>query len=156
MVSADDAGRVLLEIAQTLRAFRVAGQRQGRNAISGTKVGVLNCLDQDGSRLSDIAHKLAVSVSVTSRAVESLEQEGLVERHPDQDDGRASLISLTPLGRRDLDRRLNYIAERFAGVLQESDSTDVMQTLAVLQKLNIDLGQLTEVLKIDERESLNE
>lgn len=151
VVDTSDAGRVLLEVVQTLRTFRIAGQHQGRHAISGTKVGVLHCLTRDDARLSDVARQLSVSASVASRAVDALEHDGLVQRRHDHADGRAVVISITEQGRSDLEQRHRYIAERFASVLQDRSRTEVEHTVSVLQQLNAHLDQLTELLISDER-----
>lgn len=150
-MNVDDAGKILLEVVQTLRTFRTAGQHQGRYAISGTKVGVLHCLTHGEGRLSDIARQLAISVSVASRAIESLERDGLVQRRHDRADGRAFVVSITHQGRSDLAQRYRYIAERFASVMGDSNPTDVEHVIDVLQKLNMHLEELTEVLISDER-----
>lgn len=148
-----DAERLLLEVVQTHRLFRTAGQNRGRNEISGTKVGVLHCLTQQDARLSDIAQQLTVSISVVSRAVESLENDGMVERRSDEADGRAYLISVTDKGINELAQRHRYFSERFAGVLDDWSPQDVEHTISVLQRLNNHLDQLTDVLEVDERET---
>lgn len=155
-VDASAAGKILLEVVQTLRAFRSAGQHQGRHAISGTKVGVLHCLTRDDARLSDIARQLSISVSVASRAVDSLEHEGLVQRRGDSADGRAFLISLTEQGQADLSQRYRYVAERFASVLTDWTPEEATQVISTLQTLNTHLDQLTDVLTADERETFNQ
>lgn len=144
-----NAEKLLLEVVQTHRLFRTAGQAEGRDKISGTKAGVLHCLTQHDARLSDIAQQLTVSISVVSRAVESLEHGGLVERRSDVADGRAYLISLTAHGKAELTRRHRYFAERFADVLQGWTPDDVEQTVTVLQRLNTHLGQLADALDSD-------
>src|SRR5699024_11306804 len=45
-VDLKNAEKLLLEVVQTHRLFRTAGQAEGREKISGTKVGVLHCLTQ--------------------------------------------------------------------------------------------------------------
>lgn len=146
-----EAEKLLLEVVQTHRLFRTAGQNRGRNEISGTKVGVLHYLTQQDARLSDIAEKLTVSISVVSRAVEALEHDGLIERRSDEADRRAYLISLTERGGTELTKRHRYFAERFAEVLEGWSHQDLEETIAVLQRLNVRLGQLTAVLEVDER-----
>ena len=51
-------------------------------------------------RLTDLAASVLLSPSGTTRAVDRLERDALVRRGPDPDDGRATLASLTPAGRR--------------------------------------------------------
>lgn len=154
LVDPENAERLLLEVVQTHRLFRTAGQNRGQNEIAGTKVGVLHCLTQQDARLSAIADQLTVSISVVSRAVESLERDGLVKRRSDKADGRAYLISVTDKGRTELAKRYRYFAQRFAGVLKDWSPQDVEDTITTLQRLNEYLDQLTDVLEIDERDTL--
>jgi DNA-binding MarR family transcriptional regulator len=51
-------------------------------------------------RMADLAASGLLSPSGTTRAVDRLERDGLVRRGDDPDDGRATLVSLTPAGRR--------------------------------------------------------
>lgn len=143
------AEHLLLEVVNTYRLFRAVGQHQGRHTIAGTKVGVLQELKSDDLRLSDLAEHLGVSVSVTSRAVEALETEGLVERRSDKADGRAVLLSITDKGRVELAQRHDYVAQRFAGVLEGWQATDLQHTVDMLQRLNHRLGLLADVLEAD-------
>src|SRR4051794_13995999 len=54
-------------------------------------------LERDGDqRCSALAAQAGVDVSVASRQLATLERSGLVERRPDPQDGRASLLRLTP------------------------------------------------------------
>lgn len=152
-VQMHEAGEVLQEVVRTMRAFRTVGQHQGRHALSGTKVGILQCLVGKEARVSDLAGQLSVSVSVASRAVEGLEGDGLVQRRSDQADGRASVISITSQGSTDLAQRHRYIAERFAAVLTDWSSSDAERALGVLQQLNDHLDRLAALLESDEREA---
>jgi DNA-binding MarR family transcriptional regulator len=49
-------------------------------------------------RVSDIASDLQVDLSVASRQIAGHVTDGLLERRPDPDDGRAQLLHLTPAG----------------------------------------------------------
>ena len=51
-------------------------------------------------RVIDIAEALSITVGGTSKLVDRLEASGLCRRRPDPDDGRSSLIALTPAGQR--------------------------------------------------------
>ncbi|MGY1643987.1 MarR family winged helix-turn-helix transcriptional regulator [Geodermatophilus sp. SYSU D00703] len=56
-------------------------------------------LEQDGEqRCSALAARAGIDVSVASRQLAALERAGCVERRPDPDDGRASLLHLTDAG----------------------------------------------------------
>lgn len=51
-------------------------------------------------RMADLAASVLLTASGTTRAVDRMEREGLVHRAQDPDDGRATLVSLSPAGRR--------------------------------------------------------
>ena len=51
-------------------------------------------------RVNDIAEELAITVGGTSKLVDRIEACGYCRRRPDPDDGRSSIIELTPAGRR--------------------------------------------------------
>ena len=55
-------------------------------------------------RMQDLGERVVLSRSRVSRLVDELEAEGLVERLPDPDDGRACLAHLTASGRAALRR----------------------------------------------------
>jgi len=145
MVHAEDAGEILLELVKTLRIFRIAGQHQGERTIWGSQARVLQYLNHHDARLSELAQQVSVSPSVASRAVEALEADDLVERRTDADDGRVSVISITESGRVHVAELHRYIAEKFAETLGDWTSQDIDQTIAVLQRLNMRLDQLTDV-----------
>jgi DNA-binding MarR family transcriptional regulator len=60
--------------------------------------------DAESLRLSDLAEVLHTDLSTVSRQVQAAERAGLVERHPDPSDGRASRVYLTAGGRDALER----------------------------------------------------
>ncbi len=59
-------------------------------------------LEMEGSllRMSEIAHRLILSRGGTTKVVDRLEEMGLVERQPDPDDRRATIVSITDAGRK--------------------------------------------------------
>ncbi len=60
----------------------------------------------DATRITALAEMLGVDAPTVTRKIQQLERDGLVVRKADPADGRASRISLTPAGRRTLDRVL--------------------------------------------------
>ncbi|MEW6477349.1 MAG: MarR family transcriptional regulator [Actinomycetota bacterium] len=79
--------------------------------------------DQGGLRLSELAAELELDASTVSRQVRQLEAAGLVARRADPGDGRASVVVLTPAGKRVLGRvaaaRRRFVAEVVAGWSEE-------------------------------------
>lgn len=79
--------------------------------------------DQGSLRLSELADQLELDASTVSRQVRQLVAAGLVVRRADPGDGRASVVVLTPAGRRVLGRvaaaRRRFVAEVVAGWSEE-------------------------------------
>ena len=68
-------------------------------------------------RVSDVAHRLGVDLSVASRQIASLAAEGYVERREDVRDRRAQLVAVTRSGRRALRESHRRMVAAFARVL---------------------------------------
>jgi DNA-binding MarR family transcriptional regulator len=98
-------------------------------------------LQQEGDqRCSALAHQLGVDVSVASRQIAVLERLGYVERRPDPQDGRASLISLTPSGTEALAAARALRAEWSLTALAGWDEADARQLTDLLDRLVEDLA----------------
>jgi DNA-binding MarR family transcriptional regulator len=55
--------------------------------------------EYDGARIGQLAEMSATAQAVTSRVIDQMERDGLVERHPVPDDRRAVEVRLTARGR---------------------------------------------------------
>ncbi len=64
---------------------------------------------EDGTRLTELADRAGVTKQTASLLVAALEREGLVERVPDPEDGRARLIRLSARGREAAQRAMEVI-----------------------------------------------
>ena len=144
MIDYTHASVILSEMVQIGRTFRVAGQRSSQRSLTGTKYGFLQHLSYCDARLTELAHRLLVSAPVASRAIDSLESDGLVERHADPEDGRASLISITDQGRAKLSESEGSAVDRFADALSKWSPEDAEQAISILQELNVHLIDVTE------------
>lgn len=145
MVSHQAASAILAEMAHISRTFRTSGQHAAGSELSGTKLGFLQALATRSTRPSDLATRLVVSMPVASRAIDSLETDGLVSRDKDPEDGRAVLISITEQGRRVLDDREATAVDAFAQCLSDWSETDGTAIAATLQRLNRHLAEVTGV-----------
>jgi DNA-binding MarR family transcriptional regulator len=97
-------------------------------------------LECDGDqRCSALAHRAGVDVSVASRQLAVLERLGYVERRPDPQDGRASLLRLTADGARALDAARDLRSEWSLTALAGWDEADARQLSALLDRLVADL-----------------
>lgn len=80
---------------RTMNAVATAGAD-----ITQAQARLLARLDHErGSRLTDLAEQTDVTKQTAGALVDELERSGYVTRVPDPSDGRARLVTLTPLGK---------------------------------------------------------
>ena len=93
----------------------------------------LNAAPNRCLRMQDLGERVVLSRSRVSRLVDDLEQEGLVARQPDPDDGRAVLARITAQGRNALRRTaptyLRGIERHFASHLSDTELRAVAHAL---------------------------
>jgi DNA-binding MarR family transcriptional regulator len=77
--------------------FVVAGYPEVRPSYGSI---LLPLYEEDGLRQGELGRRARLSKQTMTTMVRLLERDGLVERRPDPDDGRASRIYLTPRSRR--------------------------------------------------------
>jgi len=81
----------------------------------------------DALRVTALAEMLDVDTPTVTRKIQQLERDGLVVRHADPADGRASRIRLTPAGRRTLERVLKARRAWLDRMLEGWDERDLVQ-----------------------------
>jgi len=113
-----------------------AGVLAAISAIDGEPVG--------GCHLKDLAVRCALDPSTVSRAVAALVRSGLVARTADPADGRASVLTVTPLGRQALDEFNRLADERLAGALRHWSPEDIAVLAALLRRFSADLMTRTD------------
>ncbi|MHB1063444.1 MAG: MarR family winged helix-turn-helix transcriptional regulator [Georgenia sp.] len=96
-----DVDRVLEQLVLYGRRVRHFGATVARACgLQPTQVYLLSLVHRANEcRLTAIAEQQFVDPSVISRQIGTLERDGLLRRRPDPEDRRASLVSLTDLGR---------------------------------------------------------
>jgi DNA-binding MarR family transcriptional regulator len=118
------------ELASDLRV--VVGQLirrlRAQHRFSISQASVLGRLDREGPcSVSDLAAAESVRPQSMAQTVADLEGEGLVERRPDPDDGRRSLVLFTELGRETLSadraRREGWLAQEIERLAPEDQHT---------------------------------
>src|SRR3954462_13115372 len=135
--------RLTASIAQLIRtgrhvSTRAATQLYGELPSFGWTL--LLPLEQDGDqRCSALAARAGVDVSVASRQLAVLERSGYVERRPDPQDGRASLLRLTPEGAHALEDSRALRAEWALTALAGWDEEDARTLGDLLGRLVTDL-----------------
>ena len=95
------------------------------------------------ARVSDVAKRLNVDLSVASRQVAALCAAGYVQRRPDPEDRRAHRVSLTDAGQRVLGESHRRMVHAFGTVLEDWSPDDVMDLADKLQRLREDFESET-------------
>lgn len=98
----DDLGYLLAKASQRWNerlqsAFRAAGFPEVRASYGSVLIPLL---EEDGLRIGEIARRAGLSKQTMTTMVRLCERDGLVERHADPGDGRATVIHLTAKARR--------------------------------------------------------
>jgi DNA-binding MarR family transcriptional regulator len=123
-VTSDDLSDLAVEfVVAAARLTRYASRHV--SAMPHAAMRLLGRLDELGpTRISDLAKADRCAQPTMTTLVQRQEEQGWVRREPDPSDSRASLISLTPAGRRELDRARREagtaIADRLA-LLEDDD-----------------------------------
>jgi DNA-binding MarR family transcriptional regulator len=93
-------------------------------------------------RISEVAHRLGVDLSVASRQIAALAAEGYIERREDDRDRRAQLVAVTRAGRRVLRESHRRMVAAFTRVLGSWSDEDVDALTGGLERLREDFARL--------------
>lgn len=144
MTEQPSTGALLREVAR----LHVALQRSCVAYCGGTtttQCTVLTELGRSGPiTLAALSKRIGFDKSWTSRAVENLVQEGLVEKVPSATDRRTVRLSLSPAGEErltDLNQTLNSLAERAFEHIPTDQHSSVRTALELLQQALLTITQ---------------
>jgi DNA-binding MarR family transcriptional regulator len=98
--------------------------------------------DHGPLRVNEVAYWLGVDLSVASRHVAALAEDGHVERCPDDRDRRAQLVAATPSGVRVLRDSHERMVAVFTRVLDAWSDEDVAALTGGLERLRDDFTRL--------------
>jgi DNA-binding MarR family transcriptional regulator len=128
-VSDRDIQRSVEQISDALyrtdHLVRSSAFRLQLTGISGVDLGrsgysILTSLEADGARrLTGLAEEFSLDQSTVSRRVAALERHGFIERQADERDKRASLVSISPAGRKALRRRRSAILASLSALVED-------------------------------------
>ena len=115
MTRRDPTEQVLDELSRLIRQLsRLSGGPDDGPPLTATqRLALFELVDQGPLRLNDLAARMGASAPTASRAVDALDDLGLVDRKPDPDDRRALQLDLTPEGRRSVEERKARVLEAF-------------------------------------------
>jgi DNA-binding MarR family transcriptional regulator len=90
------------------------------------------------ARVGDVADGVSMDRAAVSRLVAGLRKEGLVRAILDPEDRRALSLSITPAGRRQVTRALDWKATSFYGRLSTWSTAELTRLAELLSRLNGD------------------
>ncbi|MGO9963096.1 MAG: MarR family winged helix-turn-helix transcriptional regulator [Acidimicrobiales bacterium] len=122
-------GRSMGQVRLHERLLRAAGVRIDR--AGGALLYMLQA-HGESVRVTGLADLLGVDAPTVTRKIQQLEREGLVSRHADAEDHRATRIALTESGRRTLERVLKARRAWFDRLLEGWDDRDLAAFAAML------------------------
>lgn len=133
--TAELAGEIKLLVGRLARRLR----QEGTAGLTPSQLSVLASVDRLGPlQLGDLARVESVAPPTLTRSIAGLEEQGLVRRRSDPDDGRAVLVQVTGAGRsalRELRRaRVAFLAERLA-MLSDADRVMVARAVGLLAEI---------------------
>jgi DNA-binding MarR family transcriptional regulator len=136
-IDARQGGRVLVDltrVAKLLRAVNVSAPRY-HEAVEPSAHPLLFAIHDGPVRVTDLAARVHTDVSVVSRQVGQLETRGIVAKVPDPEDGRASLVILTPEGSDLVSRVFDRSGDWMAGLLDDWTPDEADRFIAALTRL---------------------
>jgi DNA-binding MarR family transcriptional regulator len=114
-------GRLLLQAHRVFSNRAVEKLRsRGHSGVTLAHIGLLPHIDIEGTRITTLAERAGMTKQGMGQLVRSLEALGYLERAPDPDDGRATLVRFTASGQRFLNDALAVTGEleaEFAAIL---------------------------------------
>jgi DNA-binding MarR family transcriptional regulator len=108
--------------------------------LSVSQFRLLKLMTFDGlDQLGEVAGFLGVSPPAATRTIDKLERLGLVSRSPSKGDRRATLLSVTPAGRKLVRRYEELKIARLSPVLEGFGSRDLKKFAGLLQRFSVSL-----------------
>jgi DNA-binding MarR family transcriptional regulator len=139
--SAAQLVEALLTVTQAIR--RRHNARLASYDSSVPRARLLRAMLELGTpRMSDLAAHLGLTARTITTAVDALEREGLLARQPAPGDRRATLVELTPSGRRHIEDWQAFQRQLAEEVVAPLDATERRQLLELLERIRAQgLGQ---------------
>lgn len=133
----DAVGDELLRLRRIMESIRSRVLEHGAHGVEGSALSVLFHLVRTGDqRASALAGRVDLDPSTMSRHVTALVRSGHVERVPDPEDGRASLLRASDAGRRALTDTMRLRSQLIDSALRDWSEDDVQTFVRSLRTFN--------------------
>jgi DNA-binding MarR family transcriptional regulator len=126
-----EVGATAVRLRVAMGAFkRRAHETASEGDLTGPQLTALSRIDRLGPvTTAELARREQITPQAMGATIASLEQRGLVTRSADADDGRRSILSLTPSGRDAVHLVRGSASDRIAAALTESFTRDEIAIL---------------------------
>jgi DNA-binding MarR family transcriptional regulator len=130
-----------LHTAFLLKAILEQRLQAGAGILLADNEALLNIAHAEAPlRMSDIADRLVLSRGGTTKVIDRLEEMGLVERHPDEDDRRATVVEITEAGLRVMARAREIVdaalAETWAAHVDHTEAGVITEVMDRVMRAN--------------------
>ncbi|TAJ95260.1 MAG: hypothetical protein EPO31_02450 [Gammaproteobacteria bacterium] len=120
----NDTAQKLLQVTMMLMRSLASSMRAGEDGLSPAHVGIMARLDGAPCSLTELARTQWVRLPTMSRSVSLLVDKGLAERQIPEGNRRQTMVSLTPEGKRVLERIKRRNERHVAEVLEPLDAAE--------------------------------
>ena len=135
-LTSETAAALVNEIFDLQRAVRcIAASAPRGDGMSAALHFVLRLVREGECRANGLAVRLGIGAPVLSRHLAELQEQGMVSRKQDPEDGRAQLVSITPRGAevlRRLEAQRSTAFQNHLWAWNEEEAQDVAQKLRQL------------------------
>ena len=139
---AGELSRSWRELGSILASRRLVAALGGAadSRLTPTKLRALDALaERDGTRIGDLAARLAIDETTATRLVDRLEAMGVAARQRVADDRRATAVALTREGQRIVTRMAAKRKEFFDDVLAALDPDERVELVRLTEKATVAL-----------------
>jgi DNA-binding MarR family transcriptional regulator len=150
-------GRAWIELRRGAAASALRSYLFGTGkALEQGQMDALDLLTRRDERpMKELAARLRVEPSTATRAVQRLENDGLVERFPSPEDGRVVLVRITDEGRRRHDAVAARRSIAMMHILSEFDQDERAQLADLMDRLITSIDEVVERLDGAEESETN-
>lgn len=125
------------------RATRRARRLTGLDWTYSALMALESLKDIGGIRMSELADLAGTTPPTITKLIRHLEERGVIDRVPDQEDGRASIVALTDEGRQMAEAITGARQDALGQVVTDWDDSDLEQTVLLFDRLRAAMRRLS-------------